>query len=58
MRIILPNSLKDVKYKEARRNSDVLTITQKNAIKKKISSIEREKLKVKDALIKEQKNSQ
>jgi hypothetical protein len=58
MRIILPNSLKDVKYKEARRYSDVLTITQKNSIKKKISSIEREKLKVKDALIKEQKNSQ
>lgn len=51
MRIILPNSLKDIKYKEARRYSDILTIPKKITIKKKISSIEREKLKIKDELI-------
>jgi hypothetical protein len=55
MRIILPNSLKQNKNLETSRNSDVLTVPLKTAYKKKISSIEREKLKIKDALIKEQK---
>jgi hypothetical protein len=55
MRIILPNSLKQNKNLETRRNSDVLTVPLKTAYKKKITSIEREKLKIKDALIKEQK---
>jgi hypothetical protein len=45
MRIILPNSLKQNKNLETRRNSDVLTVPLKTAYKKKISSIEREKLK-------------
>lgn len=58
MRIILPNSSKQQKNLETRRNSDVLTLPQKTEYKKKISSIEREKLKIKDALIKEQKSQQ
>jgi len=55
MRIILPNSLKQNKNLETRRNSDVLNVPLKTVYKKKITSIEREKLKIKDALIKEQK---